>query len=345
MLFLTHATIAAATCAGITGTLEPNVLAIAVVGSIIPDMDTTKSIPGKIFWPIAKWIEERYPHRSITHCLWVSLALAILGAPLIYFFNWHYAIALPIGHLSAVFADAFTKDGCRAFYPARPICVAGLNPRYRIQSGSAAEFPVLVGAIALLCGLLYFNSGGGVMSAFSRALFPNSGTAAELFIEQGQKQQVIVEVEGIHNRTAAAIKDTFLVLDATTSSLVAMDARGLLYRIGNSGADQIRPTSIKSKLGGQQQIRTRTQDVVEADADQWLNSLLNNVFLSGQLIIEEGSEISVPNPEYQVMQTMAVSGTSVTLDFAQKYQLAPLLRGQWITSGRVIIKEFVNGTQ
>ena len=87
-------------------------LGLAVLGSQLPDIDTTTSTIGKIFFPISSFIEDRFPHRSITHSLLATAAITLIALPIGYFLgNWFTAIALPIGHLLACFSDCFTKQG------------------------------------------------------------------------------------------------------------------------------------------------------------------------------------------------------------------------------------------
>jgi inner membrane protein len=60
----------------ILGTAAPLPLALASLGSQLPDIDTTTSTIGQIGYPIAQWIEARYPHRTVTHCLLATAAIA-----------------------------------------------------------------------------------------------------------------------------------------------------------------------------------------------------------------------------------------------------------------------------
>ena len=76
MMAITHAAIATAGASLLLGTAQPLPLALAVLGSQLPDIDTTTSIIGQILYPISTWIEDRFPHRSITHSL---LATAVLS--------------------------------------------------------------------------------------------------------------------------------------------------------------------------------------------------------------------------------------------------------------------------
>ncbi len=59
MMAVTHAMIAAAGTSLILGTASPMTLGLAVLGSQLPDLDTTTSTIGKIFFPISSWIEDR----------------------------------------------------------------------------------------------------------------------------------------------------------------------------------------------------------------------------------------------------------------------------------------------
>jgi inner membrane protein len=151
MMALTHATIATAGTALILGTANPNALGLAVIGSQLPDLDTTTSTIGKIFFPIANFIEDRFSYRSITHCLLATAAIAFVSIPLGFFSGEISAsIALPLGHLLSCFSDTFTKQGVQLFYPYPAWAVSVSNPRRRLKTGGAGELWVLGIAIALL---------------------------------------------------------------------------------------------------------------------------------------------------------------------------------------------------
>ena len=93
MMSITHASIAAARTFLILGTADPLLLGLSIIGSQFPDIDTTTSTIGKIFFPISSWIEDRYPHRTITHSLIATAAITavsflvcfLLGGPINYY--------------------------------------------------------------------------------------------------------------------------------------------------------------------------------------------------------------------------------------------------------------------
>ena len=150
MMAMTHAMIAAAGTSLLMGTANPMALGLAVVGSQLPDLDTTSSLIGQVFFPISSWIEERFPHRSITHSLMATAAVAAIALPVGHFLgDIRTAIALPLGHLLACFSDTFTKQGAQLFWPTPAWSISVSNPNRRITTGSPAEYSVLVAATAL----------------------------------------------------------------------------------------------------------------------------------------------------------------------------------------------------
>jgi inner membrane protein len=111
----------------------------------LPDLDSTNSTIGKIFFPVSSWIEDRFPHRSVTHSLLATVTLAVLSLSIGYYFlgNIPMAIALPLGHLLACFSDTFTLQGVQLFYPDPAWAVSVSNPRRRLKTGGAGELWVI----------------------------------------------------------------------------------------------------------------------------------------------------------------------------------------------------------
>jgi inner membrane protein len=128
-------------------------LGLAVIGSQLPDLDTTTSTIGKIFFPISSWIEDRFPHRSVTHCLLVTAVIAVVSIGIGYFSgDIKTEIALPLGHLLSCFSDTFTKQGVQLFYPYPAWVISVSNPRRRLKTGGACELWVLGVAIRRVRG-------------------------------------------------------------------------------------------------------------------------------------------------------------------------------------------------
>ena len=70
------------------GTNNPVALGLALLGSQLPDLDTTTSTIGQICFPLSNWLEDNFPHRSITHSLLATVTLAAIAIFLLIFGIW-----------------------------------------------------------------------------------------------------------------------------------------------------------------------------------------------------------------------------------------------------------------
>ena len=86
MMAITHAAIAVAGTSLILGTADPFTLGLAILGSQLPDLDSTTSVVGQICYPLSSWIEDRYPHRTITHSLLASAILTAIAVAIGFYF-------------------------------------------------------------------------------------------------------------------------------------------------------------------------------------------------------------------------------------------------------------------
>ncbi len=198
MMAITHAAIAAAGTSLILGTASPLPLGLAILGSQLPDIDTTTSTIGKIFYPISSWIEDRFPHRSITHSLLATAGITVLSLAVNYFLlhgSIKAAIALPLGHLLACFSDTFTKQGVQLFYPEPVWAISVSNPRRRLKTGGAGELWVLGIAIALLTLGITIANGGGLTTKVSQNLGLRDGIV-QVYNQNASTNQVYARITG-----------------------------------------------------------------------------------------------------------------------------------------------------
>jgi hypothetical protein len=109
MMAVTHSIIAAAGTSLILSTANPMALGLAILGSQLPDLDSTNSTIGKIFFPVSSWIEDRFPHRSITHSLLATATLAVLSLSIGYYFLGNIWMAIATAAL--ILGISMAKDG------------------------------------------------------------------------------------------------------------------------------------------------------------------------------------------------------------------------------------------
>ena len=334
---VTHIAIAITTTSLALGTASPAVLGCALLGSQFPDLDTTRSMFGKVLYPIASYIEQRYAHRTITHSFISTFAIAILFAPLWVVFGWQYWAALVLGQFTGWFADCFTKAGCAAFFPNPARLVIPGNPKARLSSGSSTEYWILGMVILLAIASVNISSAGGISESFATAFFNDSTTTANLFHKYGSSRTVSVDVVGMNARTSRAVSDSFTVLEAAGTDIVGESKTdGRVYRIGSSPFVQVQPTSVKTHIGSAIAIKISEQNLAEIAVSDWLKRLPQNSYLSGGLLLDEMGELRL-NPAIGEFPSVRVFGGQLELNNARPSDLIAL-REFYILSGRVVVK-------
>lgn len=123
---------------GINILASPVTIGIAIVASLLPDIDHTRSTVGKIVYPLAKWINRRYGHRTITHGMPCFAVLTILSGAIerTFFGHLEWTAIFALGYFSHLVLDMFTLQGVPLMYPfSRSPWVMIGNPEKRIRTG------------------------------------------------------------------------------------------------------------------------------------------------------------------------------------------------------------------
>lgn len=127
------------------------------VFSLLPDIDSTKSLIGKSFYPIAWILNRKFGHRTITHSL-LFLLIVFLVLFSLYLFRYlpnTDLIKISIFSLISHYVfDMITVSGIPLLYPwFKNACVIPGNVNFRFKSGDfKSEFMV-----SAVCGLLCFS--------------------------------------------------------------------------------------------------------------------------------------------------------------------------------------------
>ena len=114
-------------------------LAVVFIGSLLPDIDHTKSLIGKFFYPISKPLNRRYGHRTITHSLiFLITTSALLAAFQSAFFpTFHVTLLYSLAVSSHLLFDMMTVQGVPLFYPfMKNPCVIPGDPRKRLRTSN-----------------------------------------------------------------------------------------------------------------------------------------------------------------------------------------------------------------
>jgi inner membrane protein len=318
------------------GTADPLALILGILGSQLPDLDTSTSAIGQICYPISSWIEARYPHRSITHSLLATAALTLASVSI----GWmlHHplvAIALPIGHLLACFSDTFTKQGVQLFYPYPAWAVSVSNPRRRLKTGGAGELWVLGGAMVALVIGIYLGTGGGITQQVNQTLGLKD-SMVEMYNTNAASHQVYAEIKGVWASDRSRADGRYFILSNAGSEFIVTDGKGI-YKTGQ----QIIVERLITEVG--QAATTQIQTIAFSDEPaidklQQLAAAYPNaaVYLSGALTIDFPDEVAIALAPNQY-QTASLAGTTLTLDYQGVEGAIGLLKDQYAT-GTVSVK-------
>jgi inner membrane protein len=336
MMSITHSAIALSGTSLILGTANPLALGLAVIGSQLPDLDTTTSTIGKICFPISSWIEDRFPHRSVTHCLLATATIALLSIPLGFFSgDIKAAIALPLGHLLSCFSDTFTKQGVQLFYPCPAWAISVSNPRRRLKTGGAGELWVLGVAIALLCFGIYLANGGGISQKVSQSLGLKDGVI-ELYNQNASTHQVYANITGVWASDRTNADGKYLIIGNEGNEFVVTDGKGV-YQTG----EQIITSKVTTTVGEVAKTEIKSISFDDESAIAQLEKLQQtypgaDIFLSGELTIDFPELVKIPIEPNQ-MVTAELVGSSLSLSYCGLGNAIALLREQYAV-GTVEVK-------
>lgn len=127
---------------------------LVLLGSLLPDLDTTKSKLGRKLWPIAFLISLFVKHRTATHSLlFVGGVIISSGfAVIILKLTWFYALAIGLGTISHIAGDWLTSRGVPLLYPFRK---ERFKAPITFRTGSWTERWLCLGLIVLNVLLLF----------------------------------------------------------------------------------------------------------------------------------------------------------------------------------------------
>ncbi len=336
---VTHAAISAAAVGLSLGTVDPLVLAVAIGASQIPDIDTSTSSIGQILWPISRWIEKRYPHRSVTHSLIFTIALGVISIAL----WWKYqidvkiAIALPLGHLVACFSDTFTKAGVQLFWPSPLWCVCGLNPKRRLTTGGPGEYWVLLGAVIAIGINIALHNSGGLTQLTAESLGLRSGIV-DTYQQNASSKQVWANIEGTFIADSSDASGKYFIISQAGNEFVLLSRSGI-YQTGATHQIDARKLTTEVGVSAQQQILPLT--FAEEEILPKLVSIAQShpqalILISGQLTIDSPEEIAIA-PKPGQLEVTKLAGNQLIFNHCPLSQILDKLNLQF-GSGNLELK-------
>lgn len=109
---------------------------VFLFASVLPDIDTTKSIVGKRFLPLSSFLSIFTRHRGFFHSVWIP-AISLLAFSYIDYSM--IGIAFALGYILHIIMDALSEEGVSMFSPVWKHRFSGF-----VKTGSVLEYVFLM---------------------------------------------------------------------------------------------------------------------------------------------------------------------------------------------------------
>ncbi|WP_326490780.1 metal-dependent hydrolase [Thermus caliditerrae] len=305
-------------------------------GSVMPDVDTTTSGPGKFLRPLSSFLERRFGHRTLTHSLPFTLLLALLLYPL-----WRASPsaywAFLAGYLSHLLLDTLNVNGVPLLWPWRVQFWFFAAREWRIRYASPQEATLAL-ALALAAFALWPVSGQGFASAF-RHLVGTPEVAVLDYLDWRDRREVWAEVRGFNRETQEPVEGRFLVVEALgREGVLVEDELGRTLAVSRNG--QVVAYRVRMHRGRPQVLREWRVDLAGrllGDLLQALPKGARRVWITGEAVpATEPPPLVPPVGTYPRVEASA-SPPRLALHAARPEDLAPLA-GLYLKAGSAVVR-------
>jgi inner membrane protein len=269
---------------------SPVFISATILGSLLPDIDHTKSWIGKSVYPIAKWISRNYGHRTITHSIFFLIGIFLISLFIEKNFRADYSIStiLFFSVLSHFIFDMVTLAGIPLFYPFyKNPCVLPANPEMRIRSGNIRQEGII---LFMFCFLTFFMQdlfANGFWSTIN-----NNFNDVKHQIKEYQKSPNALTIDYDYNiyQTNYKGKGTYIQASDTEMFILSQD-KVLSLKKDTPGlkVTLLKTSKTNSKI---HENKIEINDLKETE----LNNLLKNKFIAAATIYSTFGSALTNNP-------------------------------------------------
>ena len=243
-------------------------LAVTAAGSLLPDIDTPTSSIGRPFFPLARWINQKIGHRTVTHSFvgMAIFAVLVLGA------TWllspgatqgstlqYYGWLLILGYGSHILVDTLNKTGVELFWPCKLRCVFFYNEHYRIASAGSGDYWFMTVCLILNLGMYPLARDGFTLSLHQA--FGDIYSVSMDFKQYGDKNRIWLDLEGVEAISNQKVRGRFEILAATDNASVLIERDRVKQIVSRTKPFQIFPDRVRIWIDQEQQITTQEIDM------------------------------------------------------------------------------------
>ncbi len=264
---------------------NPWYLSLTVFSSLLPDIDHSRSIIGKMFLPISRYLDRNFGHRTITHSIIFALATYLLVYLISAFSlkDMNFPMIFIFALSSHLIFDMLTVQGVPLFYPfKRNPCVIPGNPDLRLNSKLGTETIIFSVFIIMLyfCMPLFEN---GFWLSYHR----NYNSLKHLH-QTAQKLDKVLEVEYSFNDHSDQKTGKAYLLNSTNTKAILYDQDKIIVIENTARITKLTP----QKTDLIKEFQTLSFQNINADS---LNNLLNNIVVSANITSSAAFNATVNN--------------------------------------------------
>jgi inner membrane protein len=345
MLGISHLLISGTAASLLLQTADPVLIAVGAIGGLLPDVDVSTSPAGRLFPWISGYFQETMPHRSMTHSIVASAVIAIASYGTAIFIPQFIPIAsaLTIGYTFGWFADCFTRGGVEMFWPSPVRCVCPGNRNLRLKTGSNAEYFILCILIAIALSAFSINSKGGILTQFNRLIASTSGVQS-VYNSSGSTHKIIANIKGVRAGDRSKVDGQFQIIQPNGTGFIVLEPKtNKLYKAATEPDSQIVIEQITADVSTPAITTIESvfvEDQVVGEAIGKFNRTNTNVFISGELSVEDFDTSILPRDPYQ-FKFIDASPSNIKLEAAPLKTVIKFL-GDEFASGSLQIRSIVS---
>ncbi|MDM3845964.1 MAG: metal-dependent hydrolase [Aphanizomenon gracile PMC638.10] len=345
MLGISHLLISGTAASLLLQTADPVLIAVGAIAGLLPDVDVSTSPAGKVFPWISGYFQETMPHRSMTHSIVASAVVAIASYGTAVFIPQFIPVAsaLTIGYTFGWFADCFTRGGVEMFWPSSVRCVCPGNRNLRLKTGSNAEYFVLCILVAIALSAFSINSKGGILTQFNRLIASTSGVQG-VYNSSGSTHKIVANIKGVRAGDRSKVDGQFQIIQPNGTGFIVLEPKtNKLYKAATDPDSQIVIEQITADVSTPAITTIESvfvEDQVIGEAIGKFNRTNTNVFISGDLTVEDFDTSILPRDPYQ-FKFIDASPSNIKLEAAPLKVVMKFL-GDEFASGSLQVRSIVS---
>jgi inner membrane protein len=281
----------------------------------------------------------------MTHSIVASAVVAIASYGTAIFIPQFIPIAsaLTIGYTFGWFADCFTRGGVEMFWPSPVRCVCPGNRNLRLKTGSNAEYFILCILIAIALSAFSINSKGGILTQFNRLIASTSGVQG-VYNSSGSTHKIVANIKGVRAGDRSKVDGQFQIIQPNGTGFIVLEPKtNKLYKAATDPDSQIVIEQITADVSTPAITTIESvfvEDQVIGEAISKFNRTNTNVFISGDLSVDDFDTSVLPRDPYQ-FKFIDASPSNVKLEAAPLKVVMKFL-GDEFASGSLQIRSIVS---